>query len=271
MIAGAYTWEVRKLLHQWRTYLGFGAVILVPLAFVISYQVNPPKPSAAPDMLIQNFVLQSGFVLPLVVLFYASLVLLPAAAALVAGDIFAAEDQNRTLKTILTRSTGRGAIFVAKVLAATTYVLAVVVLFALTGLVSGGIAYGFHAVPLPPTAIPPGEAALRLAGAFGTYLLPLLAITALGLMLSAVGKNSAGAIFGTLAFAFLVQFVRFLPGLPSWLLTWTLTKPFEAWQTLVGRPVDTGTVARAAGVSAVYAVVTLVIAWRHFARRDVIG
>src|SRR5262249_49438788 len=157
------------------------------------------------------------------------------------------------LKTILTRSTGRSAIFTAKVLAATTYVLAVVVLFALTGLLSGGLAYGFHAVPLPPTAIPPGEAPLRPAGALGTYPLPPLAITALRLMLSAVGKNSAGAIFGTLAFAFLVQFVRFLPGLPSWLLTWTLTKPFQAWQTLIGRPIDTGAVTRAAGVSAAYA------------------
>ncbi|MEA2512873.1 MAG: type transport system permease protein [Thermomicrobiales bacterium] len=271
MIAGAYAWEIRKLLHQWRTYLGLGAVVIVPLAFVVAYQVNPPKPGGEQDLIVQDYVLRSGFILPLIVLFYSSLVLLPAAAALVAGDIFAAEDQNRTLKTILTRSTGRGAIFAAKVLATATYVLTVVLAFAATGLVAGGLAYGFDAVPLPPTAIPPGEAALRVAGAFGLYALPLLAITALGLMLSAVGKNSAGAVFGTLTFAFLVQFVRFLPGLPSWLLTWTLTKPFDAWQTLIGRPIDTDAATRAVGVSAVYVVVTLAIAWRHFTRRDVIG
>ncbi len=41
-----------------------------------------------------------------------------------AGDIVAAEDHNGTLKTILTRSVGRGRIFAAKVLAAFTYALA---------------------------------------------------------------------------------------------------------------------------------------------------
>ena len=271
MIARAYSWELRKIAMQRRTYLGFAAAIIVPLTFLIAYQVNPPKPSLDPDILVQNFVLRSGFVLPLVVLFYSSLILLPAAAALVAGDIFAAEDQQRTLKTILTRSTGRGAIFASKVLATMTYVLAVVVVFAVTGLVGGGLVYGFHTIPLPSASISPGDALLRVAGAFGIYAFPLLAITAIGLMFSVFGQNSAGAVFGTLVFAFVVQFVRFLPGLPSWLLTGTLTKPFEAWQTLVDHPIDTGAVVRAAIVSAIYAGIALGIAWYRFSRRDVIG
>ncbi len=54
-------------------------------------------------------------------LLFLSVFMLPLIAALVAGDIVAAEDGNGTLKTILTRSVDRGQVFAAKALAAMTY------------------------------------------------------------------------------------------------------------------------------------------------------
>ena len=57
-------------------------------------------------------------------LLFSALFLFPLVTALVAGDIVAAEDHNRTLKTILTRSTSRSSIFAAKVVATFAYVLA---------------------------------------------------------------------------------------------------------------------------------------------------
>ncbi len=65
----------------------------------------------------------------------ASIWLFPLITALVAGDIIAAEDQNGTLKTILTRSLDRGRIFAAKALAALTYALAALVLMGLTAVI----------------------------------------------------------------------------------------------------------------------------------------
>ena len=64
---------------------------------------------------------QSGLAIPPVILIFGSYWLFPLITALVAGDIVAAEDHNGTLKTILTRSVGRGRIFAAKALAAFTY------------------------------------------------------------------------------------------------------------------------------------------------------
>ena len=66
-----------------------------------------------------------------------SLFLLPLIAALVAGDIVAAEDGNGTLKTILTRSVDRGQVFAAKVLAACTYAVLAVYLTATVAVVGG--------------------------------------------------------------------------------------------------------------------------------------
>ena len=52
---------------------------------------------------------------------FVSFFFLPLIAALVAGDIVAAEDGNGTLKTILTRSVDRSQVFAAKMLAAGIY------------------------------------------------------------------------------------------------------------------------------------------------------
>lgn len=267
----AYWWELRKLAVQWRTYLGLAAVTLAPIAFVVAYQINPPSSSGGGDLALSQAVTQSGFALPLVVLFYTSLTLQPLVVALVAGDIFAAEDQQRTLKMILTRSTSRSRIFAAKALAAFTYALGSLAAFAAAGLIGGGLAYGFGPVRLPGVALSPGQAALRVAAAFGVYALPLLVVACVGLLLSVLAKNSAGAIVGTLIFSFVVQFLRFLPGVPDRLETWLLTKEFSAWQGLFAASVDRGALLHAAIVSICYAVAPLVVAWRIFLRRDVIG
>ena len=47
-------------------------------------------------------------------LLFGSIWMYPLITALVAGDIFASEDHNGTLKTILTRSLERGQIFTGK-------------------------------------------------------------------------------------------------------------------------------------------------------------
>ena len=72
--------------------------------------------------------------------------LLPVVAALVAGDIFANEDGNGTLKTILTRSVDRGQVFAAKALAAMTYAAIAVFLSAAVATIAGVASWGFHPV-----------------------------------------------------------------------------------------------------------------------------
>ena len=79
-------------------------------------------------------------------LLFLSVFMLPLIAALVAGDIVAAEDGNGTLKTILTRSVDRGQVFAAKALAAMTYATIAVFLSATVATVAGVASWGFHHV-----------------------------------------------------------------------------------------------------------------------------
>ena len=116
-----YRWELRKLIALKRTYLGLLAAAAVPLAFTITLALRSGQPKDVP---FGAYVHQSGLAIPLVLLTFASAFLLPLITALVAGDIVASEDQNGTLKTIMTRSLQRGQIFFGKVFAALTYTLA---------------------------------------------------------------------------------------------------------------------------------------------------
>ena len=68
-----------------------------------------------------DYLDRSGLAVPLVILLFGAVWMFPLITALVAGDIFASEDHNGTLKTIFTRSLERWQIFAGKALAASTY------------------------------------------------------------------------------------------------------------------------------------------------------
>src|SRR6476646_10723469 len=141
-VATVYRWEIAKLVIQKRTYLGLGAAIIVPIAFVVSLVVQGG--GGPTDVPLGRTLRDTGLATPFVVLFFLSIWGLPLITALVAGDIVASETQNGTLKTILTRSRDRGEVFAGKVLATLTYMVALVFALGVVGLVAGSIAWGFH-------------------------------------------------------------------------------------------------------------------------------
>ena len=114
-----WRWELRKLVSQKRTYLGFALAVILPLIFVIVQNLRQPHDHGrGADSIFAAQITQSGLATPVLMLLFLSVFMLPLITALVAGDIVANEDSNGTLKTILTRSVDRGQVFAAKALAA---------------------------------------------------------------------------------------------------------------------------------------------------------
>jgi len=263
-----YRWEARKLVAQKRTYLGFALAIFVPLAFVIALGLENGSPEDVP---FGRYVRDSGLAIPLVGLVFGSVWFFPLIASLVAGDIVASEDQNGTLKTILTRSVGRGQVFAGKALVAITYAFAALVLYGAVGIVAGILASGYNPlVTLSGTVVAPDRALLLTLASFGVYLLPVIAIASIALLLSTATRNSAVAVVGTLMLALVMQLLAILPGLGG-LQPYLLPEQFNAWQGLLRIPADLAPVGRAAWVSALYAVPSLIAAALVFLRRDVAG
>ncbi len=263
-----YRWEMLKLRAQKRTYLGLGIVTAVPLIFVISLSLRNGGPN---DVAFGRYVHQSGLAVPLVILIFASAFLLPLATALVAGDIVAAEDNNGTLKTILTRSLDRGQIFAGKLLAAVTYALIALLLMGTVATVAGSLESGFNGlVSLSGTPVSAAKALGLVYASFGVYFLPMIAIVAIGVLLSTTTHNSAGAVVGTVMVVLMLNLIDIVPGL-EFLRPYLLPHQFDAWMGFLRDPIDWSPIVRAAWVSAVYAVPCAFAAYVVFLRRDVAG
>jgi ABC-2 type transport system permease protein len=265
-----YAWELRKLRAQKRTYIGFAAAVFVPVIFVIGLLVD--SSGGGPDGLpFGNYVRETGLAIPLVCLAFGSFWLIPLITALVAGDIVANEDQNGTLKTILTRSVERWQVFAGKLLAAYTYAAMILVLFVGTALLLGGIAFGFDPVTLlSGTRVGTGRGIALIGMGTLAYLMPVLAIASIALLLSAVTRNSAAAVVGTLMTSLMMQVLGALSAL-DFLDPYLLSTQFNAWQGLLRDPIDWSPIVRGAWVSALYAVPCLLAAVTNFVRRDVTG
>ena len=263
-----YRWELRKLIAQKRTYLGLAVVALIPLAFVVALTLRRGGPN---DVAFGEYVHQSGLAIPLVILIFAANFILPLVTALVAGDIVANEDHNGTLKTILTRSLDRRQIFTGKILAAGTYAAVALIVMCTVATVAGTIASGFNPiVSLSGTRVSAASALGLVYLSFAVYLVPTLAIVAIGLLLSATTRNSAAAVVGTVMFVLLLNLFDIVPGLQG-LAPYVLPHQYDAWMGFLRSPIDWSPILRAIWVSAMFAVPSAFAGYVVFMRRDVAG
>jgi ABC-2 type transport system permease protein len=268
-VGTVYRWELFKLRHQKRTYLGLGGSIAVPILFVLAIHFR--HRSHGGDFAFSSYLDRSGLAVPLVVLLFGAVWLFPLITALVAGDIFASEDHNGTLKTIFTRSLERWQIFAGKTLAACTYAVLAIFLCGTVAVIAGCIQSGFNSLQSLSGTIVSAPKALELVYvSLLVYLIPIAAIVCIGLLLSTVTRNSAAAVVGTLMVSLLIQLVGILPGLGG-LQPYLLSTQFNAWQGLLRTPTDWEPIVRAVWVCALYAIPALAAAFMVFMRRDVAG
>lgn len=263
-----YKWELLKLLAQKRTYLGLGTAMVVPVVFVVVLLVQKGGPN---DIPLGRYIRQTGLATPFVVLFFMSIWAFPLLTALVAGDIVAAESQNGTLKTILTRSRNRGEIYAGKILASITYTALILLAMGTVGVVAASLAWGFNPLTsLSGSTVSFSHGLGLLAASLGVYLWPMTAIAAFGLMLSTITRNSAASVVGTLMWALFMQLLGVLPGTES-IRPYLLATQFDAWHGFLRTPADWVPVVRALWVCAIYIAAPLTVGYLIFLRRDVAG
>jgi ABC-2 type transport system permease protein len=267
-VTSVYKWELLKLLAQKRTYLGLGTAMLVPAVFVFVLLLQKGGPN---DIPLGRYIRETGLATPFVVLFFMSIWAFPLLTALVAGDIVAAESQNGTLKTILTRSRNRGEIYAGKVLASFTYTAVILVAMGTVGVVAASFAWGFNPLTsLSGTSVSFGHGLGLLGASLAIYLWPMTAIASFGVLLSTVTRNSAASVVGTLMFALLMQLLGVLPGTEA-IRPYLLATQFDAWHGFLRTPADWVPVVRALWVCAIYIAVPLGAGYLVFLRRDVAG
>jgi ABC-2 type transport system permease protein len=275
MIGGAligYRWELRKLLAQKRTWLGFAAAALVPIIFLVSIQISKVTlhpPDGPYDTPLGPNLRQTGLALNLVAFKLIGVLGPTLIVALVAGDIVAGEDMGGTLKTILPRSLRRTEVLAGKALALLTYLAAALAVFFVVGELAGALVWGFDPLTnLSGHVISAAHALGLSAVAMVVYALPVIAIASFGFFLSVVTRQSVAAIAGTFLYAMALQGLSALSAIAS-ARPYLLVDQLTAWHDLFMTPTAGDAIVRSLWVSAAFALAPLAAAWIVFARRDV--
>jgi ABC-2 type transport system permease protein len=261
-------WEIRKLRAQYRARaVLIGAVLApIPVVVIIHGQSRPPK-----DTLFGRFATDNGFALALLVLGFASQWVLPLLTAVVAGDVFASEDQHGTWKTVLTRSTSRTQLFWAKTLAAGGFAVTMLLLLAASTIAASLLIVGHQPVAgLSGQVIPAGTALSLVAGAWVSMLPGTLAFTCLAILLSVWSRNPAVGIAVPVVLGMVMQLVGALGGVET-IRPFLVTTAFESWHGLLTHPRFTGPLVDGLLVSAAWSVVSLALAFAVLRRRDITG
>jgi len=260
-----YRFELVKLLSQWRIRGLLLVCWIAPAVFValVSRQSSLPT-----DTVFGRWMHASGWAGSLVVLGFSCTWVLPLITALVAGDVFAAEDRLGTWRHLLVAVRSPRRIFVAKALASLTLVLLLAAGLAASGTAGGLVAVGHRPlVGLDGHLLAPADAAGTVLLAWACVLAPTLAFAAVGLLGSvALGRSPMG-LLTPVVLAFALQVAQLMP-LPVVVRLALPTEAFVAWRGLFTAPAQWGPLLIGIAASLAWAVVATALAYRLFLRRD---
>jgi ABC-2 type transport system permease protein len=267
MIGGiyvAYRGELFKLLAQRRTWLGFATAAIGPIVYLLLELTQGPPHGPLTNNLGHTGVGFALVVVKLIAVFGPAVI-----AALVAGDVVASEQEEGTLKTVLTRGLTRSDLLLGKLLALFTYLAMAMAAFLVVSTVAGIITWGFHPlVNLSGQRISALHALALDVPAVIIYTLPVLAIASFGFFLSVVTGQSVPAVGGTLIYAMSLQGLAAISAIRG-AHPYLLTNQFTAWHDLFQTPAGGALILRDVWVSAAFALPPIAAALVIFNRRDI--
>ena len=289
-MAALFTTEMSKQWRRPRTYVALGLTVAIPLIILIAQKANPPSPpnnfGDAGDAFFYAST-RTGLFLPVAALRVMSRFLLVIVLALFAGDAIASEASWGNLRAMLVRPIGRGRLLGSKLVTAALLGLLGTALIVITGLIAGGIGYGWHSISSAFTALGfqasgPSTAhwIVNLGIAIGYVFWVLTPVIAFAFMVSTMTDAPAGAVFAGFGIYVLSQILDGITSLGS--VRYGLpTHYFDAWDSLftarggVIRPGNvegwTSDMTRGMLLPIAYVLVFLGIAWWYFRRKDVLS
>jgi ABC-2 type transport system permease protein len=257
--------ELAKLAGQIRVRLLVLAAVAGPFVVVAGLNVQNATPNDTP---FGQWVHASGFAIPMTILGFGGQWALPIACAIVAGDIFSAENHHGTWKTILTRSRTRGELFAGKLLAAVAFTVAVLVMLTITDLVAGLMAGAEPVVGLGGQLVQAGHATVLEVASWLSELPGMLAFTAIALLVSVLSRTSVIGVSVPVLVS-LGLMVAALINLPLWMQLALPTTTLVSWHGFWGDPAYYGPFYYGLAVSGAWFAVCTVAAWLVFRRRTI--
>lgn len=221
MIARQIGHELFKLFARKRSYIGFGAFLLVQLTILALLEL-PKAKRAVSELLERNGLAfaeyYKGLTLAVVTIVFTFVLLGALYIALVAGDIVAKEVEDGTMRMVLSRPVSRLRLMVVKWIAAAIYTVSLVAFLGVTALLfasisKGGLGNLFVFIQEEGLFVftDTGDGLFRYVRAIACLCYSTLTITSLAFMFSCFNMKPAAATILTLSFFFVDLVLRNMP------------------------------------------------------------
>ncbi len=271
--------ELFKIFSKPRTYIGFGAVLLIVSALEVGlYFEGQQILDFAIQHLQESFILEgnliNGYLITHIIL-NSLFIHIPFLIALVTGDLLAGEANSGTFRLLLTRPVSRTKLLSAKFIAGWIYMLMLIVFMFALSIGLGFLIFGSGDLIVLKGTInifSADDVMWRFFSAYAFGILTMTAVAALSFMLSAFASNSVGPIIGTVSIIIgitIISTVGFslMKPINPYLFTYYLT----GWQMFFEETINTSKLSLAIAVEVIYIVAFLGITFFYFRKKDILS
>jgi ABC-2 type transport system permease protein len=271
-----------KQLRRRRAYITLAILVVLPvlMTFAIKYGGRGERREADQTDLFR-LAKQSGLIMPAFALAALSGFILIIVVGIFAGDVVAGEASWGNLRYILVRPISRVRLLTAKLAIAVTFTIIATFLIAITALIAGLIAFGWHDIfVLFPPVHQTADSMLWHTFIVTAYITwEMMAVVALGFMVSTMTDAPVGAIGAAIGFGIVSEILDAIP--PLGFLRYGLPLHYlNAWTDLVRGSIDpTGSTLnfvhaemwRGVAVQVPYIIVFCAVAYWWFRRKDILS
>ncbi len=262
--------EVRRQLRRRRTLGVFGFMVALPLLLVLAFAVGDEPSSRRGSANLIDVATSGALNFAVFVLFVSTGFLLVVIFSLFFGDTVASEASWGSLRYLLAIPVPRSRLLTRKLLVALVLSALALVTLVVVSTAIGAVFYGWSPLSTPVGfQIEPGSAMLRLAGITAYLVVSMTMVGSLAFMLSVRTDAPLAAVGGTVLIIIVSSILEQIDALGA-IRDWLPTRYTLAWVGLLGDPPDTADMVRGVAYALGYSVVFLAVAYRHFARKDIV-
>ncbi|MFD5157658.1 ABC transporter permease [Streptomyces hawaiiensis] len=263
--------ELVRQLKRRRTMVMGGVLFALPIILLIAFQVGGDPGGNNNRVNLMDTATASGANFAAVNLFSAAGFLLVIPVALFCGDTVASEASWSSLRYLLAAPVPRARLLWSKLAVGLSLSLAAMVLLPIVALVVGTAAYGWGPLQLPTGGtLPTGTAAQRLLIVVAYIMVSQLVTAALAFYLSTRTDAPLGAVGGAVFLTIIGSVLDEVTALGDW--RHFLPAHWQyAWLDAVRPQLEWSDMIQGTSISVTYALVLFALAFRGFARKDVVS
>ncbi|MEU1150707.1 ABC transporter permease [Streptomyces sp. NPDC005863] len=264
--------EAVRQLKRRRTLVMGAIMALLPVILVVAFAVAGGSPgSRNGSVTLMDTATASAANFAATCLFVSAGFLLVIPVALFFGDTVASEASWSSLRYLLAAPVPRARLLWSKLAVALGMSAAAMVLLPLVGLVIGTVAYGWGPLEIPTGGeLPAGTAAQRLLVVVAFIFVSQLVTAGLAFWLSTKTDAPLGAVGGAVGLTIVGNVLDAVTALGDWRDFLPAHWQFAWADALQAQPEWAGMI-QGASISVTYALVLFALAFRGFARKDVVS